>query len=329
MRIAIAGGLGFTGSSIAIQALKAGYEVAALTRSHPGMNHVTHPRFRIFSLYIPSELAEWRTAIKESDAVILAIGEGGPSKALTNAQEEISHNLIPTIRLVEECLECSAKKIVLLSSAGTVYGEVVRTPATEESALNPVGLYGATKAAQEMYSLAMCAKSQTRVVIARLSNPYGPWQLPGRGQGLISNAIHAAETSGQFNIWGTGDETRDYIYIDDASQAILDICAAPAEGIINICTSLSTSTNQILSILEEATGKSMLLSRSNPEFPLPSRLSLCNLKLRKTLEWDPKVRLPEGICKTIEWHREVYSQIDHSPNTLAIERINQINRIVK
>lgn len=324
MRIAIAGGLGFIGSAIAGKAIQRGFHVTILTRRAIMSEQPLHPRLKILTCTIPSHLNEWKSDLEESEALIAAIGSGAPSKACYEPHEEIAKNLIPLTSLIQECLMHKPNKLVLISSAGTVYGETLKEPAHEKCALNPVGLYGATKASQEIYTLAICARANLRLVIARLSNPYGPWQLPGGGQGLIANAINTIEEGKCFQIWGTGQETRDYIYIDDAADALLRLSTSTHKGVFNVASESTFSTTQIIKIIEDVSGKTIARSQRDPEFPLPAHIAIGNTKLRQELGWIPRVTIWDGIDKAITWYRHIYKEIDHSPPDLTMERIKHL-----
>lgn len=321
MKIAIAGGLGFIGSAVTRRALCAGHDVAILTRSN-SLNHIKiHSRLNVLSAHDPGQKQEWLSIVSASDAVICAIGGGGPSKAMQEPQEEVSLNLVPAVRILHECVSSNAKKFILISSAGTVYGETPFDPATEDYRLNPAGLYGATKASQEMYTKAICAKSQVKALIVRLSNPYGPWQLPGYGQGLVANALRALSSQSVFKVWGTGDEKRDYIYIDDAADALVRLCEPEFEGTYNVSSGSSVSTMDILDLLEQLTGKKIKKEQEQIAFMLPGRVAICNNKIIRHTGWSPAISLREGLLSTIEWHYKKYSRMHDSPVKLSKEHL--------
>lgn len=324
MKLAIAGGLGFIGSSVAALAMKSGYKTTILTRSSIGSTILKHPRLEIFGANNLTETEKWRRALRESDAVICAIGNGGPSKAHLDAPNEIIENLPPSARVIQECARAGVRKIILISSAGTVYGETKDTPAREDWPLNPAGLYGATKASLEMYTKAICTHAKVRHLIIRLTNPYGPWQIPGQGQGLIANAINSAQTNVRFQIWGSGHETRDYIFISDVAEAIVRLCKSNTEGVVNLSAGQSVSTIQILETLEHKLSRRIEREETKAAFSLPKNIAVSNSRICQELQWIPAISLEQGIETTLRWHRDVYSKLDHAPKALAEERAREI-----
>ena len=309
MKIAIAGGLGFIGASATAKALKNGHDVDILTNTlFESLHYEENSKLKIHVRSQSQGQHAWGESLRTSDAVIIATGGGGPSRAMSDPTQEATVNLLPVLRLIHECVEKRVKRIVLISSAGTVYGDTDIRQAEEHWSLNPSGLYGATKAALEMYSMAICSKSLSKLLIVRLSNPYGPLQFPGQGQGLIANAIEAVETNNTFQIWGDGKETRDYIYIEDVAKALVKLSLSNLEGTLNISSGKSTSTTEVLMLIGKLTKQEIISEKVIQSLDLPKAISISNSKVLGLTDWRPGTSLESGIDATLRWMRDSYAQ---------------------
>ncbi len=173
--------------------------------------------------------------------------------ALKNPTADIEQNLIPSVNLLEACLDAGVKRFVFLSSGGTVYGVPETTPIKEEAPTRPINAYGITKLAVERYLLMFAYLHGMNYVIFRPSVPYGPYQNPHRRQGAVNVFIYRALRGEPVVIWGDGEIQRDYFYVDDLSKALsgaLDIPAA-TNAIINLGGDQTYTLNQLVKTIEQ------------------------------------------------------------------------------
>ncbi len=186
------------------------------------------------------------------DIVLHLISTTKPSTALKNGYvQEIEENVIPTIQLLDICVKNKVKKFVFISSGGTVYGNTQNLLSCEEDSTTPICSYGIHKLMIEKYIYLYGLKSGLDYNIIRLSNPYGPFQNPESGLGAITNFVYKAVNGEKIVIFGDGTSVRDYIYIDDAVQGILNICQyAGKERLFNLGTGKGTTLNEIVHIIE-------------------------------------------------------------------------------
>ncbi len=184
------------------------------------------------------------------DIVYHLISTNNPTTSNKNIGKELSDNILITIHLLEACVKNQIKKIVFLSSGGTVYGKEVSFPIKETSKTNPINTYGIQKLTIEkllylyehLYGLQYC--------IIRLSNPFGPFQRPNGQLGVITTLIYNALYRKKISIYGDGTAIRDYIYISDAVDAILNIARADTKHhIYNVGSGNGTSINKIIDII--------------------------------------------------------------------------------
>jgi len=223
--------------------------------------------------------------------------------ALKNPSADIEQNLIPSVNLIEACLEAGVKRFIFLSSGGTVYGIPETSPVNEEHQTRPINAYGVTKLAVERYLLMYAYLYGMNYVIFRPSVPYGPYQNPHRRQGAVNVFIHRALKGEPVVIWGDGEIQRDYFYIDDLSEALsgaLDIPAA-TNAIINLGGDQTYTLNQLVRAIEQVLEVSIQVRyEAGRKFDIP-RLQLDTHTAKELLHWQPTISLTEGIRRTVEW----------------------------
>lgn len=146
-----------------------------------------------------------------------------PSSGFQEFQEELKDIVLPTIELIHICSN-NATKFVFISSGGTVYGEPnCKSPIKEDFTTAPISYYGLSKKIIEDAILFERREHNLQFLILRPSNAYGPGQNVSGQQGLIGVAIHKALCNEPLTIWGDGNNSRDYIYIEDLSTIVASI----------------------------------------------------------------------------------------------------------
>jgi UDP-glucose 4-epimerase len=225
--------------------------------------------------------------------------------ALKNPVADIEQNLIPSVNLLEACLDAGVKRFVYLSSGGTVYGIPEALPIREDHPTRPINAYGVTKLTVEKYVQMYSYLYGMNYVIFRPSVPYGPYQNPHRRQGAVSVFIYRALRGEPVTIWGDGEVQRDYFYVDDLTRALLAALDLPAavNVVINLGGTDVYTLNQLVAAIEQALKvKIPVRYEAARKFDVP-RLRLDTHTASETLHWQPKVPLSEGIARTVEWIR--------------------------
>lgn len=170
----------------------------------------------------------------------------------TDIVNDIKNNVVVTAKLLESCVSNNVKQFIFLSSGGTVYGKDNECPLNEEMKNNPICSYGITKLTIEklLYLYNYIYGLDYRII--RLSNPFGPYQRPNNNQGIITNFLYKRLKDEKIQIYGDGSIVRDYIYIDDAIDAIMNICNKKDSKykLYNVGSGFGTSINELLKIIE-------------------------------------------------------------------------------
>jgi UDP-glucose 4-epimerase len=216
---------------------------------------------------------------------------------------DITSNLEPSVRLVDECYHAGVQRIVFLSSAGTVYGSAQYSPVDEKHPTNPISAYGITKLAVEKYLYLYHHLYGMDYVVLRPSVPYGPGQDPRKRQGAISVFLYRLARNKPIEIWGDGSIVRDYFYIDDLVTAALSAAALQTvpEQVFNLGGGRGYSLNELVQIMEKVTGqRAQVEYQEGRRFDVPATV-LDTSRAASYLKWTPRVELTEGVARTWQW----------------------------
>jgi UDP-glucose 4-epimerase len=225
--------------------------------------------------------------------------------ALKNPAADIEQNLIPSVNLLEACLDAGVKRFVFLSSGGTVYGIPDSLEVREDHPTRPINAYGITKLAVEKYVQMHSYLRGMNYVIFRPSVPYGPYQNPHRRQGAVSVFIYRALRGEPVTIWGDGEVQRDYFYVSDLIRALVAVLDLPTttNALINLGGKQTYTLNQLVAAIEQDLKvKIQVRYETARKFDVP-HLQLDNHVASKLLHWQPEISLSEGIARTVEWIR--------------------------
>jgi UDP-glucose 4-epimerase len=310
MKCVVFGGGGFIGSAVVDRLLRDGHSLRIFEK-------LRVERFREFSAVEP---VEWVTgdfmnihdvsdAMAGMDVVLHLVSSTLPKSSNDDPVFDVQSNLVATLRMLEAMVARSVRKIVFISSGGTVYGNPMYLPIDEAHPTNPQVSYGITKLAIEKYLLMFEMNHGIKANILRVANPFGGRQRPDTAQGAIGVFLHRALRQQPIEIWGDGSVTRDYIYIDDVAEAFARaVQYSGAKSVFNIGSGVGTQLNELIEIIEKILGKSVA-RRYLPvrPFDVPASV-LSNALAREELKWAPQVSLRDGIARTAKWIAEEISK---------------------
>ncbi|MBQ9064512.1 MAG: NAD-dependent epimerase/dehydratase family protein [Blautia sp.] len=283
-------GAGFIGSALA--ARFAGKEkIRVVSRSGS-------PLFSKHNIeYVKGNLKEleWDTVLKDVDMVYVMTGTIISYDGTHGIINDMNEAVIPMLNLIRECRDRGIRRIIYPSSGGTVYGKYSVLSRESDPTL-PHSVYAAHKVVLENYFRLFNIYDGMEIFSLRITNPYGYMVTTDRKQGIIPIFIDRIVKNMPIEVWGSGNNTRDYVYIDDVINA-LDIIAEYSGDVrcFNIGTSVAASINDIIRIIEKYTGKKANVSY-RPGRICDAESSSLNIDLAKQeLGWEPYVSLEQGI----------------------------------
>ncbi len=303
MKALIIGGNGFIGSNLADALLRSGHKVTSFDR-YPSRYREADPRIN----YIYGDFAnhgEVEEAVKGIDWIFHLAYTTLPATSNEDPMFDVRSNIIDTLQLLEACRKFSVKKVVFISSGGTVYGVPQTLPIDEDHPTEPICSYGITKLTIEKYLHLYHHLHNLDYVVARLANPYGELQNPQAKQGAIAVFLGNVLQNKPITIWGDGEVIRDYIYIGDAAEALVkaaEYCPDEKEPrVFNIGSGGGQSLNEIVRAIRAAVGRELeVVHHPARSADVPANV-LDISRAKKCLNWKPEINLEHGIRKTWDW----------------------------
>lgn len=224
-----------------------------------------------------------------------------PASGTEHVEREIQQNIIPTVRLLESCVQCGVERFIFTSSGGTVYGEGKESVSHIESEpLQPICSYGVQKMTIEGYMRLYEHMHGIRTIAMRLSNPYGFCIQSGRKQGIIPIFLQKIMQNEPVTVFG--DTTRDYLYIDDAISALFKVLTYNGkEHVFNVGSGIGTELNRLIKLIECVTKQEFSAIGWREIRSCDVDKNVLNVSMtKKELEWYPKMSLEDGIACTFQ-----------------------------
>lgn len=296
MNVAILGSSGFIGSSLAINLIKENkHNLILSSRSRP--DYLTD-RAKIITDELFSK-ESFDTALENTDIAYYFLSSSSPKSSWENPSIEADLTIKRFVNFVDAVGSSSVKKIVLASSAGSVYGETNCTCA-EQDPLKPFSPYGIGKQAEESFCYFLSKKYNKYFDIYRISNPYGPRQeINNKGIGVISIWLQNILDEKPITIHNGGSVHKDYIYIDDL-VTILKISLQDKvnrSNLYNACQGESVSLNYILDTIRDITGDSFRsqIIQKNSATSDNLKVSISNKKIKEKLNHPDFKNINKGV----------------------------------
>jgi UDP-glucose 4-epimerase len=301
MRFLITGGAGFIGTALANRLVRQGHTVRVLDDLSAGDSANLDPAIHFTRGDVEDKPKVWRLLNKIDCVYHLAARVSVPESVLY-PREYNNTNVGGTVAIMEAMRDAGVKRVVLASS-GAVYGKQEVDKVNESLLPNPDSPYGVSKLAAEGYVHTIGDLWGIETVALRIFNAYGPGQaIPPTHAPVIPQFVRQVLGDGSLIIYSNGEQTRDYIYVDDVVQAL--IAAATAAGInrqvINIGTGVGTSIRQLVALIEKVTGHKAQTIANPVVSGGVSALVADTSRAKKLLDFKPQVTLEEGLALLIE-----------------------------
>jgi UDP-glucose 4-epimerase len=250
MNIILFSAAGFIGTNLVSELAKDKQNcITVVDRNYTYFTNIKKMKFPNVS-FIESEMTfntNFEQLLIKQEVVYHLISTTIPSTSNQHISEELKANVIVSAKLLDSCVHQGVKKVIFLSSGGTVYGKESKCPLSEDTITNPITSYGVQKLTIEklLYLYNYMYGLDYRII--RLSNPYGPYQRPNGKLGAVTTFTYKALKDEVIDVYGDGSIVRDFIYIDDAIRGIITIANGNDEHhIFNLGCGYGTSINQVL-----------------------------------------------------------------------------------
>jgi len=304
MKILVTGGAGFIGSHVVDLFIREDYEVVIVDDLSTGKKENLNPEARFYQLDIRDPGLEEIFRMERPDYVNHQAAQIDVRRSVSDPIFDAGVNILGTINLLQNCIKYKVKKVIFASSGGAIYGEQEIFPAPEDHPLRPVSPYGITKLVGEYYLRYYKNIYGLDYVSLRYANVYGPRQDPFGEAGVVAIFIQRMLDGGQPVINGDGEQTRDFVYVEDVARAnLLALKNNTGEDVFNIGTGVETSVNQIFHILRGILHIDIKELHGPPKKGEQRRSVIDPSRARDMLGWRPHVDLMEGLGLTANFFK--------------------------
>lgn len=242
-------------------------------------------------------LNQQRKFVKKCDLVYHFAAYAKPGESIITPVKAIDTNVRGCLNILEACREFNVP--IIYPSSCEIYGDSDK-PIKEDFPIKPPNPYAASKAAADRLCFSYYRSYGLDMKIARLFNPYGPNQQLNK---IIPTFYFQAIKNKPITVFGEGKDTRDYVFIDDIVQGLWLARKLPAGEVVNLATGRKTTNLDIAKLILKLTKSDSRISFTEypKEFGNIKNQVGCHDKARKMLGWSPKVRIEEGVRKTMRW----------------------------
>jgi len=287
----VTGGCGFIGSHLALRLAEMGHEVTVLdtdishTPSHRNitvvMKDITSERIHLYD-------AKWVFHLAALADVIPSI---------TNPWVYHWNNVHGTVNLLQNCLAQGVEKLVYASST-SIYGDILKVPTTEDAPANPQYPYALTKYLAEQYVMHWDQVYHLPANALRITCAYGPGMRSRGAYGSVMKVFMAQKAAGApFTVVGDGEQSRDFVYIDDVVDAFIKAASIDVHGMVmNVGSGMPVTINRLAEIIGEDHGRVILPVRPGE----PSQTFAGILKIREELNWKPRHTFEDGMAVMLD-----------------------------
>jgi dTDP-glucose 4,6-dehydratase len=307
-KVLVTGGAGFIGSHIVDRLLKEGFEVTVIDNLSTGrLENIAHHQDRKDFHFIKGDIRNAsliKKAIKNIDVVFHEAALVSVPRSIENPLLTNEVNVSGTLNLLEACRNANVAWFIYASSSA-IYGETETLPKHENLMPQPMSPYAVSKLTAENYVKIYHKIYGLNTICLRYFNVYGPRQIYSPYSGVITIFINRLLRNEPPIIYGDGEQTRDFTYIQDVVEAsMLALTRKKAIGeVFNIATGTPTTINQLATMLQQITNKTSLKPiHTNPR-PGDIKHSYADItKAKKLLRYNPKTSLKNGLTQLVKWY---------------------------
>jgi UDP-glucose 4-epimerase len=308
MRILVTGGAGFIGSHIVDAYIEQGHQVVVIDDLSTGHIENVNPKARFLEMDVRESGLSDLFAKERFDVVNHQAARGNVRASMEDPLVYADVNVRGGVNLLECSRKYRVRKFIYSSTGGCVYGELQYLPADEKHPIAPRDPYGASKASFELYLPVFAVNYGLKYTIFRYPNVYGPRQDPLGEAGVVSIFTGQMLRGIQPVINGDGEQERDYVFVGDVAYANLLALTDGDNEVFNLGWGIGTSVNTIFHHLKSITNTNVKEIHGPPMLGEVRKSCLDASKAKNGLGWEPRVELEEGLRRTVDFFRPVFTQ---------------------
>ena len=307
MKVLLTGGAGFVGSHVADQLLARGHEVTIVDDLSSGKKENIPDGTTFYEQDIRDGCAEIFEEF-EPDVLCHQAAQMDVRRSVREPDFDADVNVLGTVRLLQRCAGQGVRRVVFASTGGAVYGEQREFPAPEDHPQYPISPYGVSKLAGERYLHFYNTQYGLPYAALRYANVYGPRQDPHGEAGVVAIFCGNLAAGRRSTINGSGEQTRDYVYVEDVARAnVLALEGDAPSGAYNVGTGIETSVNELYELLRETSGADLLPAHVAAKPGEQLRSSVDPTTAARVLGWRPVTDLVTGLERTLRFFKTIGS----------------------
>jgi UDP-glucose 4-epimerase len=303
LKILVTGGAGFIASHIADAYINEGHQVFVLDNLQTGFEKNVNPKAVFIKKDIIDPTLSELFEKEKFDVVNHHAAQMDVRKSVADPSFDATTNILGTINLLQNCIKTGVKKFMFASTGGAVYGEQAYFPADENHPTQPMSPYGISKLAVEKYLFFYSNQHKLNYTILRYANIYGPRQNSMGEAGVVAIFSTKLLKGEQPIINGSGEQTRDYVFVGDVVKANVLTLKEDSCNTYNIGTGIETDVNVLYKTLNSIIGKGQQ-EKHGPAAPGEQMRSVITSdKIFKKFNWRPSTSLADGLKKTVDFFK--------------------------
>ena len=302
-RFLVTGAAGFIGAAVCNRLVALGHFVRALDDLSAGVPERLNPDI-VFHRGDVRDVPKLWTLLQDIECVVHLAAKVSVPESINFPRDYNDVNVGGTVALMEAIRVSGQVKRIVFASSGAVYGEQREQPIDETAILQPKSPYAVSKLAAEHYIGTLGALTEIETVILRIFNAYGPGQvIPPSNAPVVPLFLRQAMRGGSLVLHGHGEQSRDFVYIDDVVEAMVQACLVKGQdkAIVNVGSGQETTISELVTRIAKVTGKRLgtvvRLDESGGVSRLVSSTELLRLKLGVSIRYDLETGLRQTLAQ--------------------------------
>lgn len=305
MKVLVTGGAGFIGSNIVDKLIQLENEVVIIDNLSTGNMENVNSKAVFYNEDICNKAGIKAIFEKERPQYVIHMAaQIDVQISIKNPSKDAMINIVGSINLLECCRDYDVKKIIYASSAA-VYGNPDYIPVDINHKIDPISFYGISKHVPTYYIKVFSELFGIKYTVLRFSNAYGIRQDPKGEGGVISIFVDKFLKGERPSIFGDGEHTRDFIYVDDIVNAIIKALSSGDNEILNVSINDIITLTGLVEIFQRVSGKKLAPIYCEERKGDIKHSRLDNKETIDRLNWKPEYTLEEGIKKTYEYYEKL------------------------
>lgn len=306
MKILVTGGAGFIGSHLVDALIKKKHKVFVIDNLSTGFQKNVNPKAKFHKTDLTNHKKIEAIIKKGKPEVIFHLAaQIDVRKSVADPVFDANSNILASINLIKLASQYKVKKIIFSSTGGAIYGDTKNRPTSESESEWPLSPYGIAKLTIDKFLNYYREVHGLNFISLRYGNVYGPRQNPHGEAGVVAIFLNKMFRGEQPVINGDGQQTRDYVFVEDVVNAnLLALQHFPKTGIYNVGAGKETDVNQLFREINRHFGNKFKEIHGPAKIGEQKTSCLSFAKIKKNFGWTPKTNFPDGIKKTFKWFQE-------------------------